>query len=441
MAWPTKASKSSNVPRSGWIGVVAALLRADRPRRAGVVGRGRQGVVRALAERGADRVDRRQVDDVEAHLARWPAAASPRSGRSRTAERGGPRVDVAPSERGKNSYQAPNSARSRLRPAADTSGRRVTRSRSGCRREQRRGSAGPVGRLEPHCRSSSRSRRQRADARQDRRRRSRRCRHVLAARSSSRAPSSSISSTSWPARDLDPRVVQPGGSGSPQRLHPEGPAALGRGGVTCAPYRSVPGASWRMAHGWPVAAVRVAEHDGGARPRRVPRGTRWREIVERSRRRRPWRGGARRRPRGATSSIGIRPIIASASVPTGAGSPAPVAGSGDGHGLAAGDRRVLGEGSRTGRRCQSPARRNGASPCRRPARRTDRASRRSRRPRAPDSCLAERWYAGARARRTSWRRPVRSRWQRAVAVKIPVAMLATCPNALSRAVWRPGAAE
>ena len=49
-------------------GVVAAVLGADRPRRAGVaLGRG-QGVVGALAVDLADRVDRRQVDDVEAHV-------------------------------------------------------------------------------------------------------------------------------------------------------------------------------------------------------------------------------------------------------------------------------------------------------------------------------------------------------------------------------------
>src|SRR5690349_11075181 len=49
-------------------GVVPARRRADRPRAAGVVGPGFEGVVRALAVRLADGVDRRQVDDVEAHL-------------------------------------------------------------------------------------------------------------------------------------------------------------------------------------------------------------------------------------------------------------------------------------------------------------------------------------------------------------------------------------
>ena len=48
--------------------VVAAVLGPDRPGRAGVVGSGGQRVVRALAVHLADRVDRRQVDHVEAHL-------------------------------------------------------------------------------------------------------------------------------------------------------------------------------------------------------------------------------------------------------------------------------------------------------------------------------------------------------------------------------------
>ena len=47
--------------------VVAALGRADRPGRADVVGPGDQGVVAPLAVDPADRVDRRQVDHVEAH--------------------------------------------------------------------------------------------------------------------------------------------------------------------------------------------------------------------------------------------------------------------------------------------------------------------------------------------------------------------------------------
>ena len=68
-----KASKSSMVPSSGLDRVVAAVGRADRPRRADAAGRGdrvaagERRAVGALAVRGADRVDRRQVDHVEAH--------------------------------------------------------------------------------------------------------------------------------------------------------------------------------------------------------------------------------------------------------------------------------------------------------------------------------------------------------------------------------------
>ena len=49
-------------------GVVAALVAADRPRRADVLGRGGDRVVAALAVHLADRMDRRQVHHVEAHL-------------------------------------------------------------------------------------------------------------------------------------------------------------------------------------------------------------------------------------------------------------------------------------------------------------------------------------------------------------------------------------
>ena len=49
-------------------GGVAALGPADGPRAPDVVGPGVEGVVRTLAGRGADGVDRGEVDDVEAHL-------------------------------------------------------------------------------------------------------------------------------------------------------------------------------------------------------------------------------------------------------------------------------------------------------------------------------------------------------------------------------------
>ena len=64
----TSASTSSSVPSSGWTAVWPPSLVADRPRAAGVVGAGDERVVAALAVREADRVDRRQVEHVEAEL-------------------------------------------------------------------------------------------------------------------------------------------------------------------------------------------------------------------------------------------------------------------------------------------------------------------------------------------------------------------------------------
>ena len=79
----------------------------------GSSGPGVEGVVGALAVDLADRVDRRQVDDVEAHRG---DGVEPLRGRGRKV----PLVTlpvfssyVAPSERGKNSYQLLNSARGR----------------------------------------------------------------------------------------------------------------------------------------------------------------------------------------------------------------------------------------------------------------------------------------------------------------------------------------
>jgi hypothetical protein len=56
-------------PEVGMDRVVAAVLVADRPRAAGVVGAGDERVVATLAVRVADGMDRRQVEDVEAQLA------------------------------------------------------------------------------------------------------------------------------------------------------------------------------------------------------------------------------------------------------------------------------------------------------------------------------------------------------------------------------------
>ena len=63
----TKASKSSNVPRSGWIASWPPSLEPIAHGEPGSSGPGVEGVVGALAVDLADRVDRRQVDDVEAH--------------------------------------------------------------------------------------------------------------------------------------------------------------------------------------------------------------------------------------------------------------------------------------------------------------------------------------------------------------------------------------
>src|SRR5581483_10911470 len=66
-----RARRAGRTRRTFRVGVdrrVAALLAADRPRAADVAGLGRLGVVPALAVRLPDRVDRGEVDDVEAEL-------------------------------------------------------------------------------------------------------------------------------------------------------------------------------------------------------------------------------------------------------------------------------------------------------------------------------------------------------------------------------------
>ena len=79
-----RAAASTNAPEVlqraefGMDRVVAALGRADRPRRADVGRPGDQRVVAALAVDPADRVDRRQVEHVEAHRRDGRAAARPR---------------------------------------------------------------------------------------------------------------------------------------------------------------------------------------------------------------------------------------------------------------------------------------------------------------------------------------------------------------------------
>ncbi len=92
-------------------GVVAAVGRADGVGAAGVLGAGVEGVVAGpCVGRLPDRVDRREVDDVEAH--RGDRGQALRRGAERA---GGPAVlrsrrRSRPRERGKNSYQAPDRA-------------------------------------------------------------------------------------------------------------------------------------------------------------------------------------------------------------------------------------------------------------------------------------------------------------------------------------------
>ena len=62
-----KAAETGERAELGMDRAVAALGRADRVRAAGIAGRGREGVVAALAVDAADRMDRRQIDHVEAH--------------------------------------------------------------------------------------------------------------------------------------------------------------------------------------------------------------------------------------------------------------------------------------------------------------------------------------------------------------------------------------
>ena len=83
---------------------VAAVLGADGPRAAGIAGRGGQRVVAALAVRAADRMDRRQVQHVEAH---GRDLGQPGLGFAKRAAASGSDVH----ERGNISYHALNRAR------------------------------------------------------------------------------------------------------------------------------------------------------------------------------------------------------------------------------------------------------------------------------------------------------------------------------------------
>ena len=98
---PTRCWKSSSVPSSGWMALwppSAAPIAHGLP---GIVRAGRRAVVAALAEAPADRVDRRQVEDVEAHRR----------------DLGQPRLDVA--ERAVASRLGRRGAREQLVPGAE----------------------------------------------------------------------------------------------------------------------------------------------------------------------------------------------------------------------------------------------------------------------------------------------------------------------------------
>ena len=87
----TSAARSASLPSSGWMASCPPSGAADRPWAADVARRGPLGVVPALAVRSSDRVDRRQVDDVEAELGelgddlcRRPPGRPRSGGRART---------------------------------------------------------------------------------------------------------------------------------------------------------------------------------------------------------------------------------------------------------------------------------------------------------------------------------------------------------------------
>ena len=104
---------------------VAAFVGADRPRAADVVGLGDERVVAALALDPADRVDRREVQDVEAE------PGDVRQARLDVLEGAVPPRRRAEAERGNSSYQALNRARSRSATSGSSVPYMVCRLRSG----------------------------------------------------------------------------------------------------------------------------------------------------------------------------------------------------------------------------------------------------------------------------------------------------------------------
>ena len=254
-------------------------------------GPGVERVVGALAVDLADRVDRGQVDDVEAH---GGDGVEPLGGGAERAggDRAGLRVVGGALGAGKNSYQVPKSAR--LRSAYSGKGpSMVTSSRSGCRVRTSRSSG--------LCSTASRASTGRSSS-------AAACGAALrTARSRSSMPVAGDDPVEQQprlgehqldvdaGRDLDPGVVAPGRDRVGPRLDLVVPGALGVGGHpglvevggrrACHPHRGA------------AAAVGI----GRAPPRRpacrAPPGTPWREPAG-ARRRSPSRGADRDRQRG-----------------------------------------------------------------------------------------------------------------------------------------------
>ena len=119
--------------------LVAAFGRADRPGAADVVGLGHERVVLALAVDAADRMDRRQVEHVEAHRRDV--------GQARLARRRRCRARMpSPAERGNSSYQLLKAARSRSTQSGSSAPSVAARLRSGkrCASSARCGSSARV---------------------------------------------------------------------------------------------------------------------------------------------------------------------------------------------------------------------------------------------------------------------------------------------------------
>ncbi len=126
-ALATRRRKSSSAAELRMERRVAALGGADRPRAADVLRGGRERIVAALAPLAADRMDRRQVQDVEAHLrdVRQPGFAVAERAVRACVSAAGAREHLVP--RGKA-----RAGRGRRRRGNST-GNVVARLRSGCR--------------------------------------------------------------------------------------------------------------------------------------------------------------------------------------------------------------------------------------------------------------------------------------------------------------------